>query len=196
MKPVYWILIAVAVVLILAVTFVIGRKSAGPAKQTEKNVPPEKPEEAPKMQPEPDPEPEADPVLAAFIGRYAHRFNGLYEGLYLANAPEAPVPDAYGEWQVRIESLREDEAFYRAFTEAFPRQAEPFHVKRLLACIRAAGIERQPQNTHVADQTTRERYVYLGSGPVTLGETYRVLKPCWLRQGQVVEQGALLPKED
>lgn len=136
-----------------------------------------------------------DSAVVNGIARYAARFTGLYEALYMAaQGGSTAVPDAYREWQVRMEQLRGDSGFYIAFRGRFPEMgANISHVRQLLAHIHAAGVVRQQESVHVANAETKNRYIYLGDDGICPGRGYTVAKPCWMWGSNVIEQGVLVP---
>lgn len=138
-----------------------------------------------------------EPAIVDGIRTHALRFMGLYEGIYLAVAKQSlDGMDAYREWQVRMENLSEDRKFCDAFGAHFPQAgAQLSHLQELLRYVDAAGIHRDGKTVHIADEKTRKQYIYLGSDGLTIGKEYKVLKPCWLQNDTVVEQGFLSSKE-
>lgn len=138
-----------------------------------------------------------DPVIVEGIQTYALRFMGLYEGIYMAvDKQSLDGMDAYREWHIRMGNLGEDSRFCDAFTARFPQTgAQLSHLQELLHYIDAAGIHRIGEAVHVANERTQKQYIYLGSDGLTVGKEYKVLKPCWLQNDTVVEQGFLSSKE-
>lgn len=141
--------------------------------------------------------PPLDPVIVDGIQTYALRFMGLYEGIHMAvDKQSLDGMDAYREWHIRMENLGEDSRFCDAFTARFPQTgAQLSHLKELLHYIDAAGIHRIGEAVHVANEKTPKQYIYLGGDGLTVGKEYKVLKPCWLQNDTVVEQGFLSSKE-
>ena len=100
------------------------------------------------------------------------------------------------EWHIRMEKLAEDRPFCDAFAARFPQTgAQLSHLRELLLYIDAAGIRRDEKPVHIADGKTQKWYIYLGSDGLTVGREYKVLKPCWIQNDIVVEQGFLSSKE-
>ena len=141
--------------------------------------------------------PSLDPVVVEGLQKYALRFMGLYEGIYAAvDRQTLEGVDAYREWHIRMLNLGEDEQFCNAFSAHFPQaDARISHLQELLRYMDAAGIRRSGETVHIANEKTQKQYIYLGSDGLTAGKEYKVLKPCWLQNGTVVEQGFLSAKE-
>ena len=152
--------------------------------------------QAPDQPPTP-PVPELDEVLVAGLRSHALLFLGLYEGIYMAAENQSPeAMDAYTEWYIRLGNLPEDDLFRRKFTGSFPRDGvHPEHLRKLLQYIRAAGICRSREQTHMATDKTREQYIYMGADELILGKEYKVFRPCWLLDSVTVQQGLLIPME-
>ena len=131
-------------------------------------------------------------VLLQGLVKHSGRFTGLYEALYISLG-SGQVPDAYQEWHIRMTKLQVDPQFYQVFTARFPANGSPAHVQDLLSHIRAAGIIRETAATHVANAETLKHYIYLGGDSLCPGQTYQVVKPCWICNGTVIEQGVLMP---
>ena len=142
-------------------------------------------------------EPVLDPVIVEGLQKYAIRFMGLYEGIYMAvDKQSLDGMDAYREWHIRMGNLGEDKQFCDAFTARFPQMgAQLSHLQELLHYMDAAGIHRDGSAFHIADEKTQKQYIYLGSDGLIAGKEYKVLKPYWLRNDTVVEQGFLSSKE-
>lgn len=138
-----------------------------------------------------------DPVIVEGIQTYALRFMGLYEGIHMAvDKQSLDGMDAYREWHIRMENLGEDNRFCDAFTARFPQTgAQLSHLQELLHYIEAAGICRSGETVHIANEKTQKQYIYLGCDGLIAGKEYKVLKPCWLQNDTVVEQGFLSSKE-
>ena len=141
--------------------------------------------------------PPLDPVIVEGIQTYALRFMGLYEGIYMAvDKQSLDGMDAYREWHIRMGNLGEDSRFCDAFSARFPQTgAQLSHLQELLHYIGAAGIRRDGRAIHIANEKTQKQYIYLGSDGLIAGKEYKVLKPCWLQNDTVVEQGFLSSKE-
>ncbi len=138
-----------------------------------------------------------DPVLTEGLRRNARRFSGLYEGIYTAAQQAQPDPEAYREWHIRLENLSADTAFYEAFRKQFPpADVTASRLSQLLEIISAAGICRGTETAHTASSATAEQYVYLGTGSLTPGMEYAVLKPRWSLNGETLQQGILTDKEN
>lgn len=138
-----------------------------------------------------------NPVIVDGLQKYALRFMGLYEGIHMAvDKQSLDGMDAYREWHIRMENLGEDSRFCDAFTARFPQTgAQLSHLQELLHYIDAAGIHRDGNAIHIANEKTQKQYIYLGSDGLIAGKEYKVLKPCWLQNDTVVEQGFLSSKE-
>jgi len=182
-KTVMILLIAavVAVVVLIAVLVTVLKKKKPAVQQENKE---------PAMPP-------LDPVIVDGLQTYALRFMGLYEGIYTAVEKQSlDGMDAYREWHIRMENLSEDSRFCEVFAARFPQTgAQLSHLQELLRHIDAAGIRRDGSAFHIADEKTQKQYIYLGSDGLTVGKEYKVLKPCWLQNDTVVEQGFLSSKE-
>lgn len=131
-------------------------------------------------------------ILLQGLARYCSRFTGLYEALYMSLG-SGQVPDAYREWHIRMTTQQIDPQFLRVFVSRFPENGTAAHVQDLMAHIQAAGITRETAATHVANPETLKRYIYLGGDSLCPGQTYNVVKPCWVYNGTVIEQGVLMP---
>lgn len=171
----------IAVAVILAVLAIV-RKKEKPAARQENQKPVSPP---------------LDGVIVEGIQKNALRFMGLYEGLYMAvDKQSLDGMDAYREWHIRMENLSEDSRFCEAFAARFPQMgAQLSHLQELLRYIDAAGIRREEKAVHIADEKTQKQYVYIGGDGLTVGKEYKVLKPCWMQNDTVVEQGFLSSKE-
>lgn len=138
--------------------------------------------------------PSFSPELAVGILCHAAKYEGLFEGLYQTASREAPGNyDAYLEWLNRTENIRGDDGFRQAFEREFPSgEADPQKLRRLLLCIREAGILRVEEQTHTIGPDSRRRYVCPGGDMPPEGTACRVLKPCWVCGDRVIEQGMIM----
>lgn len=188
------ILILLGLIGALVLSVISDKKAAAQTPERKEAAPPVQQKAAPPVhKPVAHTGPEA--CLLQGMARHATRFTGLYEAMYMAAVgSDLQVPDAYREWQVRMERLKEDREFYEAFCRSFPADCAAIgDVRRLLECAAAAGIRRDKAATCVADGNTLKRYIYLGGDALCPGNTYTVAKPCWLLGDTVVEQGVLMP---
>lgn len=138
---------------------------------------------------------EAD--LYAGLVRHAERFDGLYEALYQSVEAEPFCADAYIEWQERVRNLSGDDPYIALFTKAFPFHSgasapEQQAAEKLLQCLGQAGFVRIEEARHTVQDGTWKQYRYLGQPQPSVGTVCRVLKPCWMVQQRVAEQGLLV----
>lgn len=133
----------------------------------------------------------AQDVLLQGLAKHCGRFTGLYEALYMSLGSNQ-VPDAYHEWHIRMMKLQVDPQFHQVFIGRFPENGTPAQVQDLITQLQAAGISRETTTTHVANAETLKHYIYLGGDNLCPGQTYNVVKPCWVCNGVVIEQGVLM----
>ncbi len=141
-------------------------------------------------------------AVADGIREHAPAFDGLYEALYQADRDkEAFSTDAYEEWCIRAEHLK-DEAFSAAFRTLFSQSDiadESLCRKKfdgLLDCIARAGIFRMQEKgaTYTADRAMRQAYQSIDGGKLEIGAEYTVVKSAWGSDTGTVEYGMAQPR--
>lgn len=140
---------------------------------------------------------DTDAAIVEGIRQNSRRFLGLYEEIYSAvKARSLEQTGAYSEWHIRMMNFPEDDAFRIAFLRRFPKEnVDLEHLALLLHLIEEAGIVRGSETTWIADSASSQKYILLSSDELCVGKEYRVLKPCWMQNEIVVQQGLLEPLE-
>lgn len=137
-------------------------------------------------------------TVSAGIARHAKLYDGLYEGLcQILARNEVMDRDTLKEWCGRTSRIENEPAYTAAFNKLFGSATEaPENEYRkklalLLKLIAEAGITRIDVKSVTFDAEVKRSYIYLGEGTPSAGEVYNVLKPCWIFEGQTVEQGII-----
>lgn len=142
-------------------------------------------------------------TLLEGLARHAPLYDGLYEGIYQAAHQDNMVSrDAIREFCGRTAGLEEDAAFAQTFAARFDgsADAEPAAYREkmaeLLELLQAAGITRAAETELALSPKVRREYIFLGEPVPADGAVCRVMKPRWICQDRLVEQGILMAKED
>lgn len=187
------ILFAVAAVAVIAVIIVVAAVIMAKKKKSSQN-------KTTVIQPvEKKEKPVTDEKLV-FIGKCirAHitRFDGLYEGVfrYTENPDDA---DALIEWKERVNTLSDDDEFVNAFNEKFDFSEGAdltAQAMQLMKCIELSGIKRADEAVHTVDTGTAKKYVCI-DGQIPPKDTQcKVIKPYWVLDEKVIEQGYIMRK--
>ncbi len=138
-------------------------------------------------------------TVSAGIARHAKLYDGLYEGLCQILAREEVMDrDTLKEWCGRTARLENEPDFTAAFSQLFdsalnaPEEEYREKLKLLLKLISAAGVTRSQTGPIPYDASVRKSYLYLGVGDPVDGAVYNVIKPCWMFEGETVEQGVIM----
>lgn len=141
-------------------------------------------------------------IVSAGIARHAKLYDGLYEGLCQILAREEAVDrDTLKEWCGRTARIEDEPVYSAAFGKLFdsaleaPEDEYREKLALLSKLIAKAGISRVEAKTVVFDASVKKSYIYLSEGVPADGAVYNVLKPCWMFEGQTVEQGAIMKGE-
>ncbi len=133
-------------------------------------------------------------ALVTYCSQNAERFSGLYEPLYqLAGGKSELGAFLWEEWDIRMDTEEGAPLFQEAFgvynswdKEQSIRQAEKF-----LLLLQQAGIQRDMENTLIADNSTAKFYQLQQGGFLQLGVEYRIVVPAWRSGANCLEKGIL-----
>lgn len=122
------------------------------------------------------------------LNNNASLFADLYEPLFvLASGKTARKDWVLDSWNMRVNSLEGNDAFKAAFNNKFGDIAsykgkDKNYVRaadKLLKYISKAGVERSDASYVIADQTTAEKYDFIGAGFIAADTAYDVFVPYW-----------------
>lgn len=147
------------------------------------------------------PSPKKDILLG--LHDNAEAFSDLLEPLFLlASGKTARKDYVLDSFKERVNALEGNEAFKEAYNKKFGDIAS-FKGKKgkyvrcagsLLKYVFKAGIEREDDDTVVANETTAEKYDIIGTGSIVAGETYDVFVPYWeveSEENKILSKGAI-----
>lgn len=145
-------------------------------------------------------QPDTSAFQVAVLSEYAKLFEGLYESLYISEK-DPDDKEAYLEFCERIEksdSGKLKEAFESDFTR-FDIEDETLYkykLQTLLKLFDKAGIKRlgNAGKTFTYDDRMKDVFASSDGKPVS-GQKYTIIKPAWVKDGKVVENGMMILSE-
>ena len=189
-----WIFIILIILALILIVFIyLKKKSHSPVQTKPKTAEPVKKVSAHDEQSE-----QRLRLLGKHIRNTAGSFNGLYEGIYqLAHGSDNAGNDALVELKLRVENMKENEEFQKAFSDLFDSAPDDFgkQAEKLLRCMEYAGIKRSEETECSYELNVSKKYICLSGNDLEPGSVCNVLKPYWYIDDKVIEQGCIIRKE-